>query len=111
MATLLYKGVPSNPENGLRVRLGYSVHTLSGSFTVTNQDAQFLALDPDGAGRNVVMPSEAASQGSFFYIKNEAGATHALTIRNSADDSSVGTIDATKGHFVVCNGTAWAVIQ
>mgnify|MGYP003134790565 CR=1 FL=1 len=109
MATLLYKGVPSNPENGLRVRLGYDVLSLSGDHTLTNQDAQFLSVTPD-APRNITMPSEAASQGSFFFIKNESS-SHALTILNSAGGSGPGTVGTEKQFFVVCNGTAWVVIE
>jgi hypothetical protein len=109
MATLLYKGVPSNPENGLRVRLGYEVFNLSDHLTLTNQNAQFLSITPDTA-RNITMPSEAASQGSFFFIKNES-ASHALTILDSAGGSGPGTVGTEKQFFVVCNGTAWAIIQ
>jgi hypothetical protein len=110
MATLLYKGVPSNPENGLRVRLGYDVLTLSGTHTLTNQDAQFLSIDPDGSHRDIIMPNEAASQGSFFFIKNES-ASHNLVIKSSSDSAGPGTIGTEKQFFVVCNGTAWVVIS
>ena len=43
---LLYKGVPSNPENGLRVRLGFNEETLSGTKVLNPQDAQFQMLGP-----------------------------------------------------------------
>jgi len=108
--TLLYKGVPSNPENGLRVRLGFSALTLSGNHTITNQDAQFLSIDPDGSHRDITMPIEAASQGSFFFIKNESS-SHNLVIKDSAGAGGPGTIGTEKQYFVVCNGTAWVVIE
>ena len=111
MATLLYKGVPSNPENGLRVRLGYSVLSLSGDHTVTNQDAQFLSIDPGADHREVIMPNEAASQGSFFFISNPS-TTKKLNIKDSSGGalSPAGEIAAEKQYFVVCDGTAWQVI-
>ena len=112
MATLLYKGVPSNPENGLRVRLGYSVLTLSGNHTLTNQDAQFLSIDPNGSHRDIIMPNEAASQGSFFFIFNPSG-SHNLNIKDSSGGalSPAGQIGTEKQFFVVCDGTAWQVIS
>jgi hypothetical protein len=109
---LLYKGVAENPENGLRVRLGYSVLTLSGSHTITNQDAQFLSIDPDGSHRDIIMPNEAASQGSFFFISN-ASSSHKLNIKDSSGGalSPAGEIGTEKQFFVVCDGTAWVVIN
>jgi len=107
--TLRYKGVAENPENGLRVRLGFEVFNLSDHLTLTNQNAQFLSITPDAA-RNVTMPAEAASQGSFFFIKNES-ASHDLTILDSAGSGGPGTIGTEKQYFVVCNGTAWVVIE
>ena len=107
--TLRYKGVAENPENGLRVRLGYEVFNLSDQLTLTNQNAQFLSITPDEA-RNVTMPNEAASQGSFFFIKNES-ASHALTILDSAGSGGPGSIGTEKQYFVVCNGTAWVGIE
>tara|TARA_R110002012_G_scaffold264913_2_gene448316 strand:- start:599 stop:931 length:333 start_codon:yes stop_codon:yes gene_type:complete len=107
---LLYKGVAENPENGLRVRLGYSVLAISGDHTVTNQDAQFLHITPSGSDRNIIMPNEAASQGSFFWIAN-ASASHSLVIKDSAGGAGPGTIGTEKQFFVVCDGSAWQVIS
>ena len=111
MATLLYKGVPSNPENGLRVRLGYSVLTLTGNHTLTNQDAQFLSINPNGSDRDIIMPNEAASQGSFFFISNPSS-SNKLVIKDSSGSalSPAGEIGTEKQFFVVCDGTAWQVI-
>ena len=110
MATLLYKGVPSNPENGLRVRLGWVLLTLTGSHTMTNQDAQFLGIDAGGASRNVVMPAESASQGSFFYIGNISGSGEDLVFKASNGSDTVGTIVPGDSSFVVCDGTNWNVL-
>jgi len=108
---LLYKGVAENPENGLRVRLGWNMLSLSGNHTVTNQDAQFLSIDPGLDHRDIIMPNEAASQGSFFFIFN-ASSSKDLVIKNSSggDLDPAATIGTEKQYFVVCDGTAWQLI-
>jgi len=107
---LLYKGVPSNPENGLRVRLGFNEETLSGTKVLTPQDAQFQMLDPDGDHRQVNMPLASASQGLFFRIENLAMATHKLDIHDStgAAFSDPIEIEHDSAAFIVCDGTTWS---
>lgn len=103
--TLLFQGVAVNPANGLRVRLGHNVETLSGTKTLLPQDAQFQLLDPNG-GNNVDLPAEEASQGLWFVIKNTAGAAENLTVR----DDTPGTIDVLgedQFGIFVCDGSSW----
>ena len=109
MATLLYKGVPSNPENGLRVRLGFNEEELSGTKVLTPQDAQFQVLDPNGESRQVNMPLASASQGLFFRIENVATDSSALNIHDANGDAFGDpiAIDADSSAFIVCDGTTW----
>ena len=109
MATLLYKGVPSNPENGLRVRLGFNQEVLAGTKSLTPQDAQFQVFAPDGASRQINMPLASASQGLFFRIENTATATHELNIHDANGDAFPDpiAIDADSAAFIVCDGTTW----
>ena len=104
--TLLPQGIPFNPENGLRVRLGHNVETLAGTKTLVPQDAQFQLLDPDGAGRDLNLPAEEASQGLFFVIKNAAAATHAITVKSDAP-GTIDTISAKSFGIFVCDGSSW----
>lgn len=108
--TLLYKGVPSNPENGLRVRLGWVGMTLTGPHAITNQDAQFLGIDCGGSSRDVTLPLEGASQGSFFYVGNSSDPGEDLVFKASNGSDTVGTIVPGDSGFIVCNGTDWLVL-
>ena len=104
--TLLFQGVAVNPANGLRVRLGHNVEALTGTKTLTPQDAQFQMLDPDGGHKNVDLPAEEASQGLFFIIKNTAGGAENLVVRNDAAATKETLANGKWGIFV-CNGTSW----
>jgi hypothetical protein len=109
---LLYKGVPSNPENGLRVRLGFNDETLSsGTKVLTPQDPQFQLLEPSGGHRQVNMPLESASQGLFFRIENLASATHKLNIHDSTGAAFSPTIEIPhdSAAFLVCDGSEWTL--
>jgi len=103
--TLLFKGVPSNEANGLRVRLGHNVETLAGTKTLVPQDAQFQLLDPDGA-KTVVLPAEEASQGLFFVIKNTAGGAENLTVDNDNGDE-IDVLGEKEFGIFVCDGSSW----
>jgi len=103
--TLIPQGVAVNPVNGLRVRLGHNAETLSGTKTLTPQDAQFQLLDANG-GNTVVLPAEEASQGLWFVIKNTAGGAENLTV----DDDGAGEIDVLgqkEFGIFVCDGSSW----
>ena len=107
--TLLFQGVAVNPANGLRVRLGGNVEALAAHKTLTPQDAQFQALDPDGAtSYNVILPAESASQGLFFVIKNTANAgSEALAV---IDDGAGAIATLTQNMLCVCfcDGDSWS---
>ena len=104
--TLIPQGVAVNPENGLRVRLGHNVETLAGTKTLVPQDAQFQLLDCNGAGRQVNLPAEEASQGLFFVIKNVTAATHAITVKDDGT-STIDSISAVSFGIFVCDGSSW----
>ena len=103
--TLLYQGVAVNPANGLRVRLGHNVETLSGTKTLVPQDAQFQILDPDGA-KTVVLPAEEASQGLWFVIKNAASGSETITVDDDNGDE-VDTLAQNRFGVFVCDGSTW----
>tara|TARA_R100001594_G_scaffold25875_2_gene50410 strand:+ start:536 stop:898 length:363 start_codon:yes stop_codon:yes gene_type:complete len=104
--TLLFKGVPSNEVNGLRVRLGHNVETLAGTKTLVPQDAQFQLLDCGGSGRTLVLPAEEASQGLFFVVKNTSDAAEAIAVTNDAA-GPIDTIGKNEFCVFVCDGSSW----
>tara|TARA_R110000824_G_scaffold14411_2_gene61382 strand:- start:611 stop:964 length:354 start_codon:yes stop_codon:yes gene_type:complete len=104
--TLLPQGIPFNPENGLRVRLGHKSATLGDNTTkLTPQDAQFQILTPTGH-RDVTLAAEEASQGLFFVIKNGAAATHKLVVKNDNGDTIDEITHSCFGIFA-CDGDSW----
>ena len=107
--TLLPQGIPVNPVNGLRLKLGHNIEALSGHKTLTPQDAQFQALAPDGtASFNVILPAEEASQGLFFIIKNTANAgSEDLVVLNDAAGAVGATLTQNKLGLYFCDGSSW----
>ena len=104
--TLIPQGVAVNPVNGLRLRGGHNIATLSDAIVLLPQSPQFQALDPDGSHRNVDLPAEEASQGLFFFIKNTAGGAENLVVRNDNGDTKE-TLGQGKWGIFVCDGTSW----
>tara|TARA_Y100001963_G_scaffold52153_1_gene72925 strand:+ start:175 stop:528 length:354 start_codon:yes stop_codon:yes gene_type:complete len=104
--TLLFQGVAVNPANGLRLRLGHNVETLAGTKTLRPQDAQVQVLDPGGAGRDVTLPAEGASQGLFFVVKNAADAAETLTVKDDGG-SPIDTLAQARFGIFVCDGSSW----
>jgi len=103
--TLLYQGVAVNPANGLRVRLGHNVETMSGTKKLTPQDAQFQLLDPNG-GNDLMLPAEEASQGLFFIVKNTTAAAENIEVKNDAGGGKE-TLGSGKWGVFMCDGTSW----
>lgn len=80
------------------------VHT-SGA---TVLERNVLVVDPGGASRNLDLPPEADSDGMLLIIINAADvAGEVLTIRNDANDKTLGELGQNNEALVVCNGTAW----
>jgi len=103
--TLIPQNVAVNPVNGLRVRLGHNEETMTGTKTLTPQDAQFQLLDPNG-GNNLDLPAVEASQGLFFVIKNTTGAAENIAVRNAGGDAKE-TIGSGKWGILMCDGVSW----
>ena len=106
MAELLIpEGVARNPVNGLRLRLGHNVETMSGTKTLLPQDAQVQMLDPNG-GNDLMLPVEEASQGLFFIVKNTTGAAENIVVKEDGGGGKE-TIGSGKWGIFVCDGTSW----
>lgn len=92
-----------NPLIVSGLHLATMTRTLAGAFTITADLPPAITLDPGGATRTIVMPSETveANRGLAFYIRNGADAAEDLTIRNSADAVTVGTISQNEAAWVI----------
>jgi hypothetical protein len=90
--------------------------TIAGALTLTINHPPILAIDSGGAGRNVLLPLESTAKGLFFFI-SATNAAGVLTLRNSADSVTYGTIDpgtvqgATAEKAICwCDGVNWYVL-
>jgi hypothetical protein len=81
--------------------------TLSGNKTLVCDDAFYQVLDPGGAGRDVILPKEAASKGLRFVIRNAADAAEILTVKASDGSTVVVTPTQNETALVFCDGTTW----
>ena len=109
--TLLPQGIPVNPVNGLRLKLGHNIEALAAHKTLPPQDAQFQALDPDGtASFNVILPAEEASQGLFFIIKNtaNAGSEDLAIIDDTPSPNTIATLTQNMLCICFCDGSSWS---
>lgn len=90
--------------------------TLGAALTLTVNHPPIVVVDSGGVGRNILLPLESASKGLFFFISS-VNAAGVLTLRNSADSVTYGTIDpgavqgATAEKSVCwCDGVNWYVL-
>ena len=85
-----------------------NTETLTGTKTLAVLDAQIQYLDPGGAGRDVVLPAEASSNGYMFWIVNTADATETLTVKDDGG-ATIGSVTQDKAKWFCCDGTTWKV--
>ncbi len=83
--------------------------TLSGHRTLTQAEVDenvFLAFDPGGSARNLILPAEADNEGSWLIIYNTADAAEIITIQDDAP-ATVCTPTQAEMAIVTCDGTTW----
>lgn len=86
----------------------FGAGTLSGALTLTRSHAQFGAIDPGGASRDVTLPT--AVDGEFFVGRNTAdGASENLVIKTPAA-VTLSTVPPGGTVIVACEGTTWFVL-
>ncbi len=90
----------------LERRQNAQVETLVAAHALTADSPRIQVLDPGGAGRNVLLPPEAASRGIDFYIHNAADGSEVLTIKDSGG-ANVCTPTQNETAYVYCDGVAW----
>lgn len=81
--------------------------TLTGTRTLTLDDAEYQAIDPGGAVRQLNLPPEAASAGRRFVVYNAGSAGEILTFKEDSGTTTICTIDADEQAELWCDGTTW----
>ena len=99
-------GVFHHPLIKRGLRLGSETETLAGNKTLTKDSAPIQLLDPGGAGRTIVLPAEADSEGLVFFISNEADAAEVLTVQDDGTNTIV-TPTQNEAAIVFCDGVTW----
>lgn len=80
--------------------------TLTGGLTMTTQHRNILRIDPGGAGRTILLPTEA--HGMWFLIINSADAAETLTVKDDANAITVATLLQNQAGLVFCDqGGTW----
>lgn len=103
-----FSGALFNAIIGQGARFDIVIRTLGGAMTMDGDEPPVLFLDPGGAARQVVLP--AAARGKFFIFVNKADAAEDLTIRNPANDTTLGTVSQNEGGIAICDGVTWSII-
>ena len=89
---------------------GFRTATLTGDETLTHLSAQFQALDPGGASRDVTLTAESTGEGGYFFVFfNTADAAENLVVKD-AGGSTIATVPE-NGWGIVYQTTAGAWAQ
>lgn len=91
-------------------RTQFKSETLTGTRTLTTAEGRgywAFYLDPGGASRTVVMPSETNCSGHAVTIVNTADGSEYLTVVNSDTSTVVGYVAPADKRMFDCNGTTW----
>lgn len=81
--------------------------TLGGTLTMDGDEPDVLVLDPGGAGRTVLLPTEANAANRMFFIINAADAAEALTVKDDSNTTTVVSVGQSEMGIVFCDGTSW----
>jgi len=66
----------------------------------------FIKIASDAAGRQIVLPSEASSNGLMLVFANTSGA-NTMVLRNSTNTTTIATVAVSSQQAVMCDGTTW----
>lgn len=79
--------------------------TLGATFTIDDDMPALLFLDPDGAGRTVLLPPEA--KGLWFLVINTSSGDYNLTVKEDANTTTIGVVGQGEIGKFYCDGTTW----
>jgi len=90
---------------------GYNAQTASGTITLTAGDDLIQAIDPDGSGRNVVLPDLGSTGQGKVVIDNTADAAEVLTLQDAANsNATVGTPTQNESATCVFSEGSWVCV-
>ena len=83
---------------------GWEKETLEGNKTLTHSDAQMLALDCDGSGRDVYLA--APRKGAWVWIFNHSDAAENLSVKQADCSTALATINQNESGLFYCDADA-----
>ena len=87
---------------------GVNIAAMAGNITMTYRSSMYqLLTNASGSHRNLVLPAE--KSGASFWIKNQSGSTHNISVNDPSGSGVVSLTPGETGH-VVCDGTSWTVM-
>jgi len=90
------------------ISFGTNNETLTGTKTLLFNDRRVQFLNPGGSDRDVVLPSEALSDGIIFWITNtDIAAGNLLTVYASDGITQKSYLAGTESCFIMCDGVTW----
>lgn len=87
------------------LRLASTTLALSATLTMEAGATPVQLLDPNGAGKTVLLPPE--SRGLTFLIWNKADAAEDLTIKDDSNTTTILTVSQNEAGVLYCDGTSW----
>lgn len=96
----------------LQVKGSVVSETLTGDLQLTARSAQYLALDPGGASRNVTLPGAdedvSDNDGMLYTVVNTANAAEDLVVREPVGGFPVATVSQNeRATFAGTGGATW----
>ena len=82
--------------------------TLSGTKTLTLNDARTQILDPGGAGRQLTLPAE--TNGVELIVSNSADASEDITVKEDGGATTIVVISQNEDAFLTSDGTSWVAV-
>lgn len=99
-----------NPKvwNGLQI--GTLVMAQVTSLTLDDDSPPGIAYDPAGGGAKLIMPlASALNEGYVFFVANTADAAEDVTVKDSTDAVTIGTISQNETAILFNLGGVWRI--
>lgn len=105
MARSLIEGTDLiNSVIGEKSKFRRTIRTLAGDLTLVDGADPLLFIDPGGVVRNILLPP--VTKGAFHVIVHTGGAFN-ITVKDSTNTITVGTISTLEIGFMFCDGVKW----
>lgn len=87
--------------------LHQTVSLVADNYVISREQPPVLWIDPNGASRDVLLPTEADSIHQILVIINTADAAENLVVKEDSDTTTIVTVNQNEIGVFFCNGIAW----